>query len=59
LCPLFLVRLSWCMARKGGCSVMMAAGWEFPAFWTVALVVQAMLGSGALSLGRALGIEWL
>jgi putative oxidoreductase len=38
---------------------MMAAGWEFPAFWTVALVVQAMLGSGALSLGRVLGIEWL
>lgn len=26
-------------------------GWEFPAFWTVALVAQAMLGSGALALG--------
>ncbi|HLG79618.1 MAG TPA: DoxX family protein [Bradyrhizobium sp.] len=26
-------------------------GWEFPAFWTVALVVQALLGDGAYALG--------
>jgi putative oxidoreductase len=26
-------------------------GWEFPAFWTVALVVQAILGDGAFALG--------
>lgn len=26
-------------------------GWEFPAFWAVALVVQAMLGEGALAIG--------
>ena len=25
-------------------------GWEFPAFWTAALVVQALLGDGAFSL---------
>jgi putative oxidoreductase len=25
-------------------------GWEFPAFWTVALVVQALLGDGAYAL---------
>jgi len=24
-------------------------GWEFPAFWTVALIVQVLLGDGALS----------
>lgn len=24
-------------------------GWEFPAFWTVALIVQALLGDGAFS----------
>lgn len=24
-------------------------GWEYPAFWTVALIVQAMLGPGALA----------
>ncbi len=27
-------------------------GWEFPAFWTLTLVVQALLGDGALSLKR-------
>lgn len=27
-------------------------GWEFPAFWIVALVVQALLGDGAAALGR-------
>jgi putative oxidoreductase len=26
-------------------------GWEFPAFWTIALVVQALLGDGAYALG--------
>lgn len=25
-------------------------GWEFPAFWTVTLIVQALLGDGALAL---------
>jgi len=27
-------------------------GWEFPLFWSVALVVQALLGNGAFALGR-------
>ncbi len=27
-------------------------GWEFPAFWAVALIVQALLGNGAYALGR-------
>ena len=27
-------------------------GWEFPAFWAVALAVQALLGDGAFALGR-------
>jgi putative oxidoreductase len=26
-------------------------GWEYPAFWTVGLVVQALLGDGAYALG--------
>ena len=25
-------------------------GWEFPLFWTMALIVQAMLGNGAYAL---------
>lgn len=28
-------------------------GWEFPAFWAVALVVQALLGDGAFALKRS------
>lgn len=28
-------------------------GWEFPAFWAVTLVVQALLGDGAYALGKA------
>jgi putative oxidoreductase len=26
-------------------------GWEYPAFWTIALLVQALLGDGAYALG--------
>lgn len=33
----------WLFTNQGG-------GWEFPAFWTVMLVVQALLGSGAYAL---------
>ena len=33
----------WLFTGKGG-------GWEFPAFWTVTLVVQALLGDGAWAL---------
>ena len=29
-------------------------GWEFPAFWTIALIVLALLGDGAYSLKQAL-----
>lgn len=27
-------------------------GWEYPAFWTVALVVQALLGDGLYAIGK-------
>jgi len=33
----------WLFSVQGG-------GWEFPAFWTVLLFVQALLGDGALAL---------
>ena len=33
----------WVFSNEGG-------GWEFPAFWTIALIVQAMLGGGAFAL---------
>ena len=37
----------WLFSTPGG-------GWEFPAFWTVALIVQALLGDGAFALRPAL-----
>ncbi len=41
---------AWLFNAPGG-------GWEFPAFWTVALIVQAGLGAGAYALnpGRVFG----
>ena len=41
----------WMFAKTGG-------GWEFPAFWTVMLLVQALLGSGAyaVKVEKLLGI---
>src|SRR4029079_1146103 len=42
----------WMFSNEGG-------GWEYPAFWALTLVVQALLGSGAYSLGQRLGIGWL
>ena len=35
----------WVFDSKGG-------GWEFPAFWTAALIVQVLLGDGAWALKR-------
>ncbi|SJN13582.1 putative membrane protein [Halomonas citrativorans] len=35
----------WMFSNVGG-------GWEFPAFWTVALLVQAGLGGGSFTLSR-------
>jgi putative oxidoreductase len=36
----------WLFSVKGG-------GWEYPAFWTAALIVQALLGEGAYALRAA------
>jgi len=36
----------WVFDGKGG-------GWEYPVFWAVALVVQFLLGDGALALARS------
>ena len=33
----------WLFSANGG-------GWEFPVFWTVMLLVQALLGDGAYAL---------
>lgn len=36
----------WLFTAKGG-------GWEFPVFWTMMLIVQALLGDGAFAVGRS------
>ena len=36
----------WVFSNPGG-------GWEYPLFWTVALIAQALLGSGSFALRRA------
>jgi putative oxidoreductase len=36
----------WLFTAQGG-------GWEFPAFWTIALLVQAGLGAGAFAIDPA------
>ncbi|MBG1233518.1 DoxX family protein [Aestuariivirga litoralis] len=42
----------WMFSNEGG-------GWEFPAFWALALLIQSLLGSGATSLGASVGLGWL
>ena len=48
--PLMLGTIITAHGAKGFLFSSPGGGWEFPAFWTLALVVQALLGEGALSL---------
>ena len=41
---------TWAHAGNGWLFSAPGGGWEFPAFWALALVVQALLGSGARAL---------
>ena len=45
-----LIGATWVHAGNGWLFSAPKGGWEFPAFWTVALVVQALLGDGAFAL---------
>ena len=38
----------WVFSNQGG-------GWEYPVFWTVTLLVQALIGSGAYALDNVMG----
>jgi putative oxidoreductase len=42
--------ITWQQFPNGWIYTSTHGGWEYPAFWTVALIVQAMLGAGAFSL---------
>lgn len=51
---IFLVhgQFGWLFSNEGG-------GWEFPAFWAAALVVQALLGNGAFAVKTPKAFERL
>ena len=42
----------WVFSNEGG-------GWEYPAFWTVALVAQFLMGDGAYAWKPSLGVSRL
>jgi len=48
-----LLGATWVHAGNGWLFTSPNGGWEYPAFWTVALAVQALLGDGAFALARA------
>ncbi len=56
LIPLMLGTIVLVHGKNGWGFTNPGGGWEYPAFWTVALAVQALLGSGAWSVGHVLGI---
>jgi putative oxidoreductase len=45
-----LLGATWVHAGNGWLFSAPNGGWEYPAFWTVALVVQVLLGNGAYAL---------
>ena len=52
LVPILLGAL-WAHSGNGWLFTSPKGGWEYPAFWTVTLLVQALLGDGAWALKRA------
>ena len=59
LMPLILGTIFMVHGSKGWVFTNEGGGWEFPALWAAALLVQVLLGSGAFSLSHAVGIGWL
>ena len=54
-----LLGATWAHAGNGWVFNAPNGGWEYPAFWTVTLIVQALLGDGMYAVrpsGRA--AEW-
>jgi putative oxidoreductase len=55
-----LLGATWAHSGNGWLFTSPKGGWEYPAFWTVTLVVQALLGEGAYALrpsGRAARLQ--
>ena len=51
--PLMLGTIITAHGAKGFLFSSPGGGWEFPAFWTITLIVQALLGEGAWAIRRA------
>ena len=51
-----LIGATWVHAGNGWLFSAPKGGWEYPAFWTVTLIVQALLGDGAYALGNRLPV---
>ena len=45
-----LLGATWAHAGNGWLFSTPNGGWEYPAFWTITLIVQALLGDGAYAL---------
>jgi len=45
-----LLGATWAHAGNGWLFTSPHGGWEYPAFWTVTLIVQALIGDGTLPL---------
>jgi len=54
-----LLGATWVHSGNGWLFTSPNGGWEYPAFWTLALVVQALLGDGAFALRRVVGVPAL
>ena len=50
-----LLGATWAHSGNGWLFTSPKGGWEYPAFWTLTLVVQALLGDGAYALRPAAG----
>jgi putative oxidoreductase len=44
-----LIGATWAHSGNGWLFSSPNGGWEYPAFWTIALIVQALLGDGAFA----------
>ena len=50
-----LLGATWVHAANGWLFTSPKGGWEYPAFWSVVLIVQALLGDGAYALRPSTG----
>ena len=56
LVPLMLGTIVLVHGKNGWMFTNKDGGWEYPAFWTVGLLVLALLGDGSAALGPMMGL---